>query len=74
MVFVGICSGIVTPGISAELVGIEIPVISVGDISVDWVLLFFDFNIAEVDCVLGWKPALVLWFRFWAWFFSVVID
>ena len=35
MVFVGICSGIVTLGISAELVGIEFPVISVGDISVD---------------------------------------
>ena len=52
MVFVGTFTGIVLPVIRAELVEVEILVISVGDIlSVLSVLFIFGFLITEVDCV-----------------------
>ena len=52
MVLVGTCSGNVIPSIRGGLVGIEIPVTSVGDIlSVISVLFRFRFIVTEVVCV-----------------------
>ena len=65
MVFVVTCICVVTPGISAELAGIEILVKSLGiSLPVVSVLSVYGFKITEVDCVQIWKPALVLWFDF----------
>ena len=75
MVFVGNFSDILIPGVRAELVWIEIPVISLGDIhSVDIVLFLLGFKVTEVDCVWGWKPVLVFWSDFRAIFFLVIVD
>ena len=52
MIFVRTCSGNETPGIRANLVGIEIPVTSVGNIHLVVSELFgFGFKVTEVDCV-----------------------
>ena len=60
MIFEAICSGIVLPGISKELVGIEIPMTSKGDINSGVsVLLIFGFSSTEVVFVWGWKTLLV---------------
>ena len=65
MVFVGTCSGIVIPGIRAELVGIEITSTSVGDLlSVVSVFFIFVFEVTQVDCFRSWKTVLLFWFDF----------
>ena len=52
MASVGTCSGNVNPGITAELVGIEIAVFLVGDLlSVVSVSFIFGFKVTEADCV-----------------------
>ena len=52
MVSVRTCSGIAIPGMSAELVGIEIPVTSQGNlISVLSVMFLFGHKLTEVNCV-----------------------
>ena len=60
MIFMGTFSGIVLPGIRAELVEMETPVTSVGDIlSVASILFLFQFKKSDVDFVSGWQLVLV---------------
>ena len=72
---VGTCSDNLNPGIRADLVGIEIPVTSLGDlVSVVSVLFIIEFKVAEVDCVWGWEPVLVFLFDFWTKIVSATVD
>ena len=73
MVSVGTCTGNALPGITAELIGIDISVTPVGDLfSVVSVLFTYGFKVKKVDCVSVWKPRF--WFDFWASSFSVTVD
>ena len=75
IVFVGTCNCIIRLGFIVQLVGIEFPVISVGDVfSVVSALCIFILKSTEVVCVWGWKPIQVFWFDVWALFLSVIID
>ena len=70
----GTCCDIFLPGIRVELVGIQIPVTSVGGIfPVVSVLFLFGFKIRDV-CVWDCRPALVPCCDFWALIYSAIID
>ena len=68
-------NGIVIAGIRVDLVRIEVPRTSVGDIiSMISVLFIYAFKITENYCVWEWKPALVLRCDFCALISSLIID
>ena len=74
MVFLRTSTGIVIPGIKAELVGSEIIMNAVGNIFLMVSVLFiFGLEKTKVDCVWGEKPAVVLWIVLWVIFFSVIV-
>ena len=73
-VFLRTSTGLVIPGIKAELVESEIIMNAVGNIFLMVsVLCIFGLEKTKVDCVWGKKPAVVLWIVLRVIFFSVIV-